>query len=1314
MPLVSGVQAGRPPHLAGLVRLRGIYMGEGLPGGVLAVRALDAEGARAALLQAGATCDLEGTLQQAAEILQRRFAAGFVTVCQMRQGKRLFAAPAAGSFSLETFFPGGEDFVDREFIARFTREDSGYTTDLETQEVRSPGQQAAFAAGIRSSMWAAVRDERGAPIGFLLVCSTLPNAFSRFDVQELAALSATLAWFARPAMLLEEQAAERLLLGQEATLLAAMAESESELELIHRVAEGVLEAAAADVVLLMVESPSGGPATLLSAPSDALTESQWAAARTALRSGKNGPFSDRSRVAGAFALSDLDTAETPLEEWMRDSLRMNSLAAATRSHHWGGLGLGIAALRRRPGGWTEAQRTFLARLARVFEISVERLRRGEIAIDHALRLEEQADILGLGSELLEVLSTAEALETACNTVSGRLRDFFSAEHVAFGLLDLEERRRTVLGFSSEVMRAEDFEPQLTESDVLAYRQAVDGHAVCFSDLSEEEDLHDAGRAMLGRGIFSILRAPFRLSDGTLGMVTLGSKQPGRYTETDGVRLVDLCRPLSIAIERARAVTSLRLQTQRTQAVLDILAALGPADSFEQLAGPMTNALRLMYGADHCAIGSFEGELVRLAGIDSSITEWLVDETAPRDSLLGSRAADGPVVHVISDLSTMPVQSELAKHQKDRGMRSSMRVLFGSPVDPLGIVTIGSRTPGHFTEADARQLAQIVQPLAVAARYFQGKREAEQRTERLETTNRILTRLSAGGTPEHLARGFLAECRLLFGSLHALAVQFDQETGTGRLLAVDTGLTSPLELPTEFALQEMHSARLVHQPTPDLVLDARLEREPNERHRHLIESGMYSAIRAPLVVHETVRGAVSLWGEGAGAFTAEDAELLGTLTRPLALALEKASALESLGESELKYRSLVAQADEMIFLFDPISLRLLDANSCTSTALGYLPEELIRLGLDRLIDADLEEISRNVSVAVTEGELHLTDIRFLRKDGSSIEVEAVASMVTFGGRQAVLVLARDVSERRALLRQLIQSQKMDSLGAMAGAVAHDFNNLLTTILGFAGLLKRSRNLDIEERENLALIEDAARRAADLTGRLLSFSRGGLVRFGRVDIRTVVEDTLSLTEPTMHARIRVTRSTPAAPVLVEGDSGQLQQALTNIVLNARDAMPDGGEIRLSLAIEGAAAVVRITDDGPGMDEETRMRIFEPFYTTKPVGSGTGLGMAITYGIIQGHHGDISVLSHPGGGTAFTISLPLLDYADDEEPVDTFKAGEGNLVLVVDDDHMVRRTTTATLAELGYNVVEAAGGSTAVEILRARPDRFSAVLLDLVMPG
>jgi CheY-like chemotaxis protein len=175
--------------------------------------------------------------------------------------------------------------------------------------------------------------------------------------------------------------------------------------------------------------------------------------------------------------------------------------------------------------------------------------------------------------------------------------------------------------------------------------------------------------------------------------------------------------------------------------------------------------------------------------------------------------------------------------------------------------------------------------------------------------------------------------------------------------------------------------------------------------------------------------------------------------------------------------------------------------------------------------------------------------------------------------------------------------------------------------------------------------------------------------------------------------------------------VQQALLNIVLNARDAMPGGDD--LDPARTGRHdAVLTIADSGPGMDEETRTRIFEPFFTTKPSGSGTGLGMAITYGIVQGHHGDIALESAPGKGTRFTIRLPLLRAASAVPMI--AGPGEGNLVLVVDDDEMVRRATTATLWQLGYSVAASAGGAVAVELVRARPDRFSAVLLDLVMPG
>ena len=1286
--------------------------------------------------------------------------------------------------------------------------------------------------------------------------------------------------------------------------------------------------------------------------------------------------------------------------------------------------------------------------------SVERLRRGEIAIDHTLRLERQADLLATGAELLEMLSAAGDLEASCNLISARIREFFEADHVAFGMLDLSERTRTVLGASSLVMERAEFSDHISERDVAVYRPVANsGIADYIGDLDEALDLNDAAATLKARGIRSLMRAPFKLSDGSVGIVTVGSRVAGRFGPAEAERLLDLCRPVGIAIdrvrllgnmerttaaldarthilaalvpgataesagevfvnevtrllgathsvvalvdsdgvriagmasdvtepvsvrevisgnghepdanwrrvihlgepqvvsdlaliartpaedalfqgglrsimrvpirdsagrvrglvsagspqpdawgraeletfselsaslglvceradlyerseqrsakiqaltrllstlslnsppeevarqfaaqvrayleadgvvvyafghederervafdaapgvevspehfavieagvrgrtmnatqllynerhpessapwlarasqlfgfastacvrldaggepvgmiaagsqgadgigaaeldilqavaaplgmvlERARALTTLRVQTQRTRAILDILAALGPAESIEQVAGPVANALRMMYAADHCAIGAFETRDVRLVAVDSTVTDWRVGDSLPVEALWGETPPSGPVLHVIHDLAGLDGLAETSGIARQAGMRSSMRVLVGTPAEPLGVVTVGSRQPGRYSEFDARQLVQIVQPLAVAARYFRGRRETELRTERLETTNRILTRLGAGGTPEHLARGFLTECRALFSCCHALAVQFDQDNGTGRILALDSDITEPDPLPTEFLLEDMHSARLVRQPTPHLIADARQEAALNIRHLSLIDRGVFSAIRAPLVVHDTVRGAVSLWGHGANCFTAEDAELLGTLTRPLALALEKASALESLGESELKYRSVVAQADEMIFLFDPIGLRILDANAFTSQALGYGQQQLLNLTLDLILDSPREEIVRTVASAIEAGELHLTDARFVRGDGGAIDVDAVASMVTFGGRQAVLVLARDVSERKALMRQLIQSQKMDSLGAMAGAVAHDFNNLLTTILGFAGLLKRSRNMDVEERENLALIEDAARRAADLTGRLLSFSRGGLVRFGKVDLRTVIEDTLQLAEPTMHGGLTITRELSLEPVAVEGDAGQIQQALTNIILNARDAMPEGGEIRVSLSMNGHVAVVEIADTGPGMDEETRVRIFEPFYTTKPVGSGTGLGMAITYGIIQGHHGDIAVQSAPGRGTTFTISLPILENAQ-AAPLDVFNAGEGNLVLVVDDDAMVRRTTTATLAELGYNVVEAPGGATAVEIMRARPDRFSAVLLDLVMPG
>ncbi|MGE0601138.1 MAG: ATP-binding protein, partial [Dehalococcoidia bacterium] len=956
--------------------------------------------------------------------------------------------------------------------------------------------------------------------------------------------------------------------------------------------------------------------------------------------------------------------------------------------------------------WSDDDQARFAELGAALALAVERAQLAQAAADKSIKVQAL-------TQLLNTLSLSSPPEEVASLIAGQVREYLHADAVLVYAFDRDTGQRLRIAFDAIKGRfdAPERVPLDTSSSYRGVKADPHTHYTSLEPASGPDWLRESAERM---GFKSAVCVRLDAAGETVGMVAAGSTDPAAMTLRELDSLVAVAAPVAMVLERARAVTALSEETHRTKAVLDILAALGPSDSIDLVAGPVAEALRTMFSSDHCSISSVDGEFATLVAIDSELIPWTPGSRIPVERFWDEPTTPGRTMRVFTDLAGTPELSPALRQASEHGLRSAMQVLIGTPADPLGTVIVGSHQPGKFNEFDGRQLAKIVQPLAVAAQYFRNRRETALRTRRLETTNRVLLRLSAGGTPEHLARGFLAECRSLFDSPHALSVQFDQESRTARVLAMDTDYPMGDSFPLEYALEEAHTARMLRQPTPELVHDSRNETVLNAHHRHLMSAGAYSAIRAPIVVHDTVRGAVSLWGEGAGRFTNEDAELLGALTRPLALALEKASALESLGESELKYRSLVAQADEMIFLFDPTTFRILDANAFTWAALGYSPEQAADFTFDRIFDGGPDELRDTVASAIADGELRLSAARFIRRDESRLDVDAVASMVTFGGKQAVLVLARDVSERNALLRQLMQSQKMDSLGAMAGAVAHDFNNLLTTILGFAGLLKRSPNFDSEERENLALIEDAARRAADLTGRLLSFSRGGLARFGKVDLRTVAEDTLQLAEPTMHSKLSVLRSIPDTPVLVEGDAGQLQQALTNIVLNARDAMPEGGTIEVTLRVEGTVALVEIKDDGPGMDEETRVRIFEPFYTTKAPGSGTGLGMAITYGIVQGHHGDITVQSTPGEGTLFSISLPLLAVDATASTEDAFSAGEGNLVLVVDDDAMVRRTTTATLAELGYNVVEAPGGSTAVAILQARPDRFSAVLLDLVMPG
>ncbi|HXU82728.1 MAG TPA: response regulator [Polyangia bacterium] len=334
-------------------------------------------------------------------------------------------------------------------------------------------------------------------------------------------------------------------------------------------------------------------------------------------------------------------------------------------------------------------------------------------------------------------------------------------------------------------------------------------------------------------------------------------------------------------------------------------------------------------------------------------------------------------------------------------------------------------------------------------------------------------------------------------------------------------------------------------------------------------------------------------------------------------------------------------------------------------------------------------------------------------------------------QQVSERERAEREREVMREQLQQSQKLEAIGRLAGGVAHDFNNLLTTIRGHAELLRRGTTEDTTVRRDLDAILTASKRAAELTGQLLAFSRRGKLRAEDVNLDKLIEEVARLLSHTVDPRIEIVCRFGLMGAAVTGDPSRLQSALLNLAVNARDAMPDGGCLTFSttpvelddafcrrLAMPttpGTYAQIRVADTGVGMDPEMSKRVFEPFFTTKEIGRGTGLGLAAVYGTVKSHGGSIEVRSSPGEGSTFTLYLPVTRprvAAHPTPPEGTWLEGRGTLLLV-DDQPEVRRVTANILERLGYVVLSADDGVSALEVFDRERERIRLVLLDVRMP-
>ncbi len=360
----------------------------------------------------------------------------------------------------------------------------------------------------------------------------------------------------------------------------------------------------------------------------------------------------------------------------------------------------------------------------------------------------------------------------------------------------------------------------------------------------------------------------------------------------------------------------------------------------------------------------------------------------------------------------------------------------------------------------------------------------------------------------------------------------------------------------------------------------------------------------------------------------------------------------------------------------------------------------------------------------------------RKDGTPYEEDATISPVLGETGEIVKYVAtmRDVTRERRIEQQLRQSEKMESIGQLAGGIAHDLNNIITGINGHMELLMMRTGQNADVAREGALILKSGERAAALIRKILAFSRRQMLRPREIDLRSVLTGMREVLQVmlTDGVELRVVAAPDAG--VVKADPSQIEQVVMNLVVNARDAMPDGGAITVELANvaldaefaerapgvkPGPYVVLSVTDTGLGMDDETRLRAFEPFFTTKDKSKGTGLGLSTVHGVIQQSGGTVEIESAPGQGTTVRAYLPRLhafDSSDAEERPTTAPAArhEMETILVVDDEDLVRDFVSTVLREAGYTVIEACDGSEALGAAREMSGRLDLTVTDVVMPG
>jgi len=996
-------------------------------------------------------------------------------------------------------------------------------------------------------------------------------------------------------------------------------------------------------------------------------------------------------------------------DWLRERARATGhrsvvgVPLTVRGETIGALSLGNAAGRRA----TDAELRLLSAFADQAALALDNAR---MFAETTERLRESETLLAVARAFSSPLSVPDAMREVTRVVAQRLGADMG------GAYFLDARKELLVPLAGyHVPKA--LLPTLLETPFPIARftflqEARDTGKLVWTSSYESDPRFDQAFLADTRPR-SLLFAPTRVRGDMVGGLFLVWWASAHSFTAAELRLAEgIASQVGIALENADLVQQTQDKLRETELLAELAKTINAALDLDTVLQRVTEAARELCKTDLATIalaepGTGEMELryragARARGLDA-------DRVRPGQGIGGLALTSGRPCRTDDYAADPRFSKDLPASVLAEGLVAVMVAPIRSDDRIEGLLYVANRSPRPFTDRDEAILLRLADHAALAlrnARLFAREQAA---------------RAEAEATARALQAGEERYRALIEGSIQGMYIHQDRVI--------------------QFANAPM--ARIFGYASPDdlvgrdyLVLIA-----PEERAR--IDGYRVARLRGePAPPRYEAQGVAR---DGTPIWLEILASIISWNGRPAVLGTflditERKRAQGALERLSRRHELILASAGEGIFGQDSEGITMF-MNPAAATMLGWPPEEIVGRPMHELIHhsrRDGTPYSRTecpIYAAFRDGRVrHGEHEVFWRRDGTSFPVEYTTTpMRAEDGRvMGAVVTFRDVTEREQLEAQIRQAQKMDAVGQLAGGIAHDFNNLLTVIKGRAEILQRRLRPDGTHAHDFDLIKRTADRASALVQQLLAFSRKQVLQPRVLDLNAVVAEMSTMLRRLIGEHVLLHTETDPTLWRVKADLVQIEQVIMNLVVNARDAMPGGGDLTLrtgNVELDGAFArqhpgarpgphvILAVGDTGLGMDAATQARVFEPFFTTKGPGTGSGLGLSTAYGIVKQSNGYIAVESAPGRGSTFSVYLPRVDAAADPlptPPAEEAVAHRPATVLVVDDEEAVREITRDILVEHGYTVLEAANGREALRLCEARSDPIHLLLTDVVMPG